>query len=127
MSEVALNDEALQHFEGLRRKFIDHLAPNGKMPDDPKIQSNLLKAIDGGSKTVLSLKKIATEEKTGKAMLGFQQEVADLLRNTITNQQQIDQRRQNVVPEVVPLPGESAIGTKEVKYSEMVSPPRTPV
>ncbi len=124
-TEVSLGDDALLHFESLRRKFIDHLTPRGNIPDDPKVQSNLLKAIDGGSKTVLTLKKIANDKETGKAMLGFQQQVADLLRNTVTTQQQVEQRRQAVIPDVVPRQGETAVGTKEVKYSEMVGKQET--
>lgn len=127
MTAVALNDEALLKLEAMRMKFIEHVAPNGQIPDDPKVQSNLLKAIDGGTKTILALKKIDTEEKGNKATLGFQAQVAELLRNTMTNQQNLERQRLAEVPEVQPKPGEASVGTMEVRYAQMVGQAQTPV
>jgi hypothetical protein len=48
--------------------------------------------------------------------------MAELLKNTVTNDQNVlAQRREEAqVPEVVPKPGETQTGTLEVKYSTMV-------
>lgn len=127
MTELALNDEALMRLETMRMKFIEHVAPNGRIPDDPKVQSNLLKAIDGGTKTILTLKKIENDDKTNKTALGFQAQVAELLRSTVTNQQQVTRNQLASVPEVDPKPGEGNVGTLEVRYQEMVGETQTPV
>ena len=121
MEEQLLNDEALKHFERQRMRLINELTKD-KIPDDPKVQKVLLTAIDGGSKTVIAMKRLEQDKAAASGLQSLQATMAELLRNTVTNDQKalVANREDAQVPEVTPKPGETQSGTLEVKYQTMV-------
>jgi hypothetical protein len=68
MSAVALNDNSQLAFtQDVRRKIVDKLAPDGNVPDDPKVLTALLKTLDGHDKVTLTLKRIDADQQIADA------------------------------------------------------------
>ena len=121
MSDISQDDLDLQFYEGVRKKVVVDLTKKG-IPSDPEYLNILLKAVDGGSKNIIAKKRLEVDKEDtqnkGQA-LGI---VAEMLRNMPTAQQRRERTEPLPTIDVVPaLPGETSVGTKEIKYNDIMS------
>lgn len=77
MGKLALNDnQRLDFTQDLREKLINQLAPEDKLPDDPKVLTALLATLKDYDKVTLTLKRIESDNENAdadrQALLHFQ-------------------------------------------------------
>lgn len=120
MSNISQEDADLNFYEGVRKQIVTKLTAKG-IPSDLEEASLLLKAVDGGSKVALTKKRLSVDQETNATEQQRQEMIAAVLLNSPTAQQA--RKRTEALPVIeqsIPLPGETSIGTKEVRYNEMV-------
>lgn len=125
MSEISQEDIDINNYEDTRKRLVSKLTEKG-IPQDLEDRTLLLKAIDGGSKIALGRKKLKIEEKNGAEQAKITSIVAELLKNTPTAKQLLErnggEQKERPVIDVVPvIKGEVDIGTKEIRYNEIMS------
>lgn len=68
MSAVALNDNSqLTYTQDVRRRIVDSLTVDGKIPDDPKALNALLTTLKDHDKVTLTLKRIDADTANADA------------------------------------------------------------
>lgn len=120
MSDVNQDDVDLNYYEGIRKGLVQALVKD-KIPTDPETAGLLLKAIDGGSRTILTKKRLDVDKESNENMAATQQLIAEVLRASPTNKQRL--QRTEPLPDVemtTPLPGEIEVGTKAVRYKDIM-------
>ena len=120
MSDITQDDINLDYYEGIRKQLVAKLVLPG-VPTDPEMGGLLLKALDGGVKTILTKKRLTADKEVNENMAITQQLIAEVLRATPTNKQKLN--RTEALPEIdftAPKPGEVEIGTKEVRYNKIM-------
>ena len=121
MSEKTQDDIDLNYYEGVRKQIITKLTTGG-IPNDKEMIDTLLKAVDGGSRVVLTKKRLEVDKEGNEVKAQTQAMVAEILKAVPTAKQS----RERAVPlgevEIVaPLPGETSVGTKELTYQQIMS------
>lgn len=121
MSEKTQDDIDLNYYEGVRKQIITKLTAGG-IPNDKETIDTLLKAVDGGSRVVLTKKRLEVDKEGNEVKAQTQAMVAEILKAVPTAKQS----RERAIPlgevEIVaPLPGETSVGTKELTYQQIMS------
>lgn len=121
MSEKTQDDIDLNYYEGVRKQIITKLTTGG-IPNDKEMIDTLLKAVDGGSRVVLTKKRLEVDKEGNEVKAQTQAMVAEILKAVPTAKQS----RERAIPlgevEIVaPLPGETSVGTKELTYQQIMS------
>ncbi len=121
MSEKTQDDIDLNYYEGVRKQIISKITTGG-IPNDKEMIDTLLKAVDGGSRVVLTKKRLEVDKEGNEVKAQTQAMVAEILKAVPTAKQS----RERAVPlgevEIVaPLPGETSVGTKELTYQQIMS------
>ena len=121
MSEKTQDDIDLNYYEGVRKQIISKITTNG-IPNDKEMIDTLLKAVDGGSRVVLTKKRLEVDKEGNEVKAQTQAMVAEILKAVPTAKQS----RERAIPlgevEIVaPLPGETSVGTKELTYQQIMS------
>ena len=121
MSEKTQDDIDLNYYEGVRKQIITKLTTGG-IPNDKETIDTLLKAVDGGSRVVLTKKRLEVDKEGNEVKAQTQAMVAEILKAVPTAKQS----RERAIPlgevEIVaPLPGETSVGTKELTYQQIMS------
>ena len=120
MTEVTQDDADLNFYESVRKNMVTQIVKNG-VPTDPEMGSLLLKAIDGGSRTILAKKRLEVDKESNETMAQQQAIMAEVLRSVPTAKQA--KARTSPLPEVEMVevkPGETTVGTKEVRYNQIM-------
>ena len=120
MTEVTQDDADLNFYENVRKNMVTQIVKNG-VPTDPEMGSLLLKAIDGGSRTILAKKRLEVDKESNETMAQQQAIMAEVLRSVPTAKQA--KARISPLPEVEMVevkPGETSVGTKEVRYNQIM-------
>lgn len=120
MSEINQDDADLNFYESTRKNIVTTLVSKGVGNLDNETLSLVLKAVDGGSRTVLTKKRLEVDRENNETLAANQALIAEVLRASPTRQQQLG--RTNPLPVIdmtVPAPGETEIGTKQVTYKEI--------
>ena len=121
MSEKTQDDIDLNYYEGVRKQIISKITTGG-IPSDKEMIDTLLKAVDGGSRVVLTKKRLEVDKEGNEVKAQTQAMVAEILKAVPTAKQS----RERAIPlgevEIVaPLPGETSVGTKELTYQQIMS------
>ncbi len=121
MSEKTQDDIDLNYYEGVRKQIISKITTGG-IPNDKEMIDTLLKAVDGGSRVVLTKKRLEVDKEGNEVKAQTQAMVAEILKAVPTAKQS----RERAIPlgevEIVaPLPGETSVGTKELTYQQIMS------
>ena len=121
MTEKTQDDIELNYYEGVRKQIISKITTNG-IPNDKEMIDTLLKAVDGGSRVVLTKKRLEVDKEGNEVKAQTQAMVAEILKAVPTAKQS----RERAIPlgevEIVaPLPGETSVGTKELTYQQIMS------
>ena len=121
MSEKSQDDIDLNYYEGVRKQIISKITTGG-IPNDKEMIDTLLKAVDGGSRVVLTKKRLEVDKEGNEVKAQTQAMVAEILKAVPTAKQS----RERAIPlgevEIVaPLPGETSVGTKELTYQQIMS------
>lgn len=120
MSEVNQDEADLAMYEGVRRKMVIELSKDG-IPKDIETGNLLLKALDGGSKIILTKKRLEVDKSAIEGAAATQQLMSEILRNSPTVKQKLG--RTEALPSidiVAPKPGEIEIGSKSVFYKDIM-------
>lgn len=120
MTEVTQDDADLNFYENVRKNMVTQIVKNG-VPTDPEMGNLLLKAIDGGSRTILAKKRLEVDKESNETMAQQQAIMAEVLRSVPTAKQA--RVRTSPLPEVDMVevkPGETSVGTKEVRYNQIM-------
>lgn len=120
MEQFNQDDADLNFYEGTRKKIVSSLMEKG-VPQDNESIGLVLKAIDGGSRTILTKKRLEVDKENSEVISANQALIAEILKSSPTRQQQL--QRTTPLPEIdmsVPGPGETEIGTKQVTYKEIM-------
>lgn len=121
MSSVSQDDIDLNNYEEVRKRVVNSITSKG-IPTDNETLSILLKAIDGGSNVILKKKRIEADKEDNNLKTQQQAILMELLKNTPTARQNLERTKElPSIEAVVPLPGETSIGTKELSYEEIMS------
>lgn len=128
--EVILNDDdIIEQNQQLRKKFVKHLTPEGKFPEDIKAQYVLLTTMADMDRTALQNKKIGSTERQGAADRQAAMLIATIVGNcegknpfeSTTRQGTVPQLQSNLIPEVVIVPGETDIGLEHETYDQFTA------
>lgn len=117
---MSQEDVDINYYEDIRKKFVQETVSKG-IPKDIEVAALLLRAIDGGVKTALVKKKIMADKEANENTANVQLLMSKILMATPTVQQNL--KRIESLPDVdlvSPLPGETEIGTKEVRYNKIM-------
>lgn len=121
MSEKTQDDIDLNYYEGVRKQVISKLTAGG-IPNDKETIDTLLKAIDGGSRVVLTKKRLEVDKEGNEVKAQTQAMVAEILKAVPTAKQSLERATPLGEVEIVaPLPGETSVGTKELTYQQIMS------
>ena len=121
MSEKTQDDIDLNYYEGVRKQIISKITTNG-IPNDKEMIDTLLKAVDGGSRVVLTKKRLEVDKEGNEVKAQTQAMVAKILKAVPTAKQSLERAVPLGEVEIVaPLPGETSVGTKELTYQQIMS------
>lgn len=127
-SEALFQDEEVQQLaftQGVRRKIVNSLFKEDKLPGDPVEQATLMKALEGMDRQVLSRAKIRTDDKTGQTAKQTTSLIAELLMRTSPAGQV---RPENAPPRVLTVdtpaptlvPGMTDVGTVDLQSKDIL-------
>lgn len=120
MSDINQDDADLNYYEGIRKQVVSKIVAGG-IPTDPEMAGLLLKAIDGGGRVILTKKRLVVDKEANENIANTQMIIAEVLRSSPTNKQRL--KRTEALPQVdlvAPRPGEIEIGTKSVRYNDIM-------
>lgn len=124
-----VDDDDIQYVQTKRKKIVEDIIKDGKLPDDPKMIAIALHALDGIDRSALSRKKIKTDEKTGAGLANAAATIANLLQQVnASNFKNPDGVRTSAptlgadVPAPTLVPGETEIGTFPVSTATFTDP-----
>lgn len=120
MSEISQDDVDLNYYEGIRKQMVQSIVAKG-VPTDPEMAGLLLKAIDGGGRVILTKKRLTVDQEASENMANTQNVIAEILRSSPTAKQRLRRTESlSVVDMVPPKPGEAEVGTKMVRYTDIM-------
>lgn len=129
-ADMILNDDdIIEQNQRMRKKFVEHLVPEGKFPDDPKAQYVLLTAMADMDRTALQNKKIGSTERQGAADRQAAMLIATIVGSmegknpfeSTTGRTTIPLLESQRIPEVVIVPGETDIGLEHETYEQFTA------
>lgn len=129
-------DSQLAQTNDIRFKVIHDLTHNKTtgqfiVPDDPKIQSTLLKALDGVDKNALGIKRIKVEDKAAESNAAVAGMIAELYKevghrernNTTATEVPTDYKPPALGADIPPPPileGQTAVGVAQDSYESFM-------
>lgn len=124
-SEDLVDQQDLLRTQTVRRKVIDTVMKDGKVPEDIEDRKYLFLALDGLDKQILTRRKVKAEERASQTKTATANLIADILLQTQTKA-----RALNAEPAKTTLdeshqtklvPGQLEIGTINIGIDEIIN------
>lgn len=121
-------DQVLAYTLSKRKKIVDELTRENKIPEDKTEVSLLVSALDGMDRAALSQKRLKADEKASQGMAGAAAAIAKLLTQVNSrgsNQPDIDTGEPKVLGPDIPdpqlVPGETEINPGQMDFDSFTA------